>query len=171
MDGKTYPAKKPRILCDRCDRVGGGGVKDCPACRDLNRKPKSAPKVKLPENPDAAPLDAFGTPIPKRCRDAYADPWIQEAVDFLGVASVAFWQSRLADGMRKRQQHYPEINGQEFRDGYGQVGNDMDKLLEHLKEFRPVGVCPACKGEGCGHCKMCGLVSRKVYEKLKDFPK
>jgi hypothetical protein len=195
-DGKTYPATKPPIKCDNCKAKGlnlpdcpacarerdakkrnlcdrctkeypGKGKPGCPACRDLNHKPKAAPKVKPPEDPEDVPFDSYGTPLPKRCRDAYCDPWIQEAIDFLGVTSVAFWQSRLSDGMRTRQKHYPEINGQEFRDGYGQVGNDLDKLLEHLKEFRPAGVCPACGGAGCSHCHMKGLVSRKLYEKLK----
>jgi hypothetical protein len=168
QDGRQQPARKPRNLCDRCTKeYPGKGKPGCPACRDLNHKPKAAPKVKPPEDPEDVPFDSYGTPLPKRCRDAYVDPWIQEAVDFLGVASVQFWQMRLADGMRKREKRYPFIMAQDFIDGYGFAGNYIDQLLEHLKEFRPAGVCPACKGEGCGHCKMCGLVSRKVYESLK----
>lgn len=171
-DGKTYPAKT-RKLCDRCERIAPGvGVKGCPVCRDLNRKapkkPKAKPKAKGPEE---APKDAFGNEIPARCRDAYADPWIQETIDFLGVTVAKFWERRLADGMKKREKHYPEINAADFIAGHSFAGNYLEQMLDHLKQKRPAGVCPSCKGEGCGHCRMSGLVSRELYNRLKPTEK
>jgi lambda repressor-like predicted transcriptional regulator len=170
-DGKSYPATQARKLCDRCERIAPGkGVKGCPACRDLNRKAAKGKKaVKGKKATDAAdeyPKDAFGNPIPARCRDAYNDPWIQEAVDFLGVTVARFWEQRLADNMKKRQKHYPFFNAKDFIDAAASAGNFMEQMLEHLKDNRPAGVCPACNGAACAKCKMSGLVPRALYEKL-----
>ncbi len=42
-DGKTYPAKKPRVLCDRCQRVAPGiGVPNCTACKEAASAKPSA---------------------------------------------------------------------------------------------------------------------------------
>ncbi len=113
----------------------------------------------------------FGKPIPNRCRDAYGDPWIQESIDFLGVALAQFWEKRLADCMRKRQKRYPFIMAQDFIDGYGFAGNYIEQILDHLKDNRPAGVCPTCAGEGCADCRLCGLVPREEYAKLKKAAK
>jgi hypothetical protein len=173
-DGKTYPAKT-RKLCDRCERIApGAGVKGCPACRDLNRKaPKGKGKARPAKATLEAPKDAFGNTVPARCLDAYCDPWIQETIDFLGVTVTQYWEKRMADGMKKREKHYPFFKAQDFIDGHGFAGNYLEQMLEHLKQNRPAGVCPKCKGDGCGHCRMSGLVPRALYEELrgKEAPK
>lgn len=134
--------------------------------KDLNRTEPVKPKAK-PDNAPTDKTDAFGNPIPKRCLDAYCDPWIQEAIDFLGVTAAHFWEKRLADGLEKRKQHFGFINAKDFVDGCGMAGNTIEQLLNHLKENRPAGVCPKCSGEGCAACKMKGLVPRGIYESLK----
>lgn len=168
-DGKKYRARKPKQLCSRCqrcERVGQPLPKRCPMCREL----RGARKKRTPKKPDdaPAPVDAFGNEIPTRCRDAYGDPWIQEAIDFLGVTVAEFWQRRLADAITKRRAAYPFFNAKDFSDGVGFAGNYLDQLLEHLKDNRPAGVCPICSGGGCADCRMSGLVPRKIYEELME---
>ena len=160
------------ILCDRCNRVGA--TKNCSMCKELRAtaaKPKRAPKVDKPEDIEAMAVDAFGNPIPKNLRPAYQDPWIRETIDFIGVHEVAIRMQMLANGMDKRKKHYPFFNVKDFCDGVGFVQQYLEQLLEHLKEFRPAGVCPECQGKKCAACKMSGLVPRAQYEKLKGEKK
>ena len=174
QDGKKHPATKPEPLrcarCQRCIRVGQPLPKGCMMCRELRGSTKKKKKAEPSNNGDdeSAPRDAFGNVIPKRCRDAYCDPWIQEAIDFLGVMTAQFWQKRLADDIQKRKKAYPFFNAKDFVDGCGFAGNYMEDLLKHLKDNRPAGVCPACKGNGCGHCRSSGLLPRAEYEQLKE---
>jgi len=167
QDDREQPAKKPpKPFCTHCQGLQRKGLepkKACPMCKEL-RGPSKPRAEKLDDKPGLK--DAFGNDIPKRCRDAYCDPWIQKAIDFLGVTVAAFWKERLADGMAKRKKHFPFFESQDFIDGYGMAGTAIDDILNHLKENRPAGVCPKCKGEGCLDCKMCGLVPREVYKKL-----
>jgi len=114
----------------------------------------------------AEPVDAFQNPLPRRCRDAYRDPWIQTAIDLLATLGETLRQGRLADGLNKRKAHYPFFNLRDFVDGCAMADNTIDQLLQHLKDFRPAGVCPRCQGDGCPACKQSGLVPRKVYEEL-----
>lgn len=169
-DDRKQPATKPeKPLCPRCarnKRTNQPSVKNCEMCRELRPK---AERKERPEKHDDKPVgkDAFGNELPKRCRDAYQDPWIQETIDYLGVMVTEFWKTRMADGMKKRAKHYPFINSKDFIDGYAMAGNTVDELIDHLKETRPAGVCPTCEGKGCGDCKMSGLVPRAVYANLK----
>jgi hypothetical protein len=120
-----------------------------------------------PESQDPGELkDHFGNPIPKRCRAAWCDPWIQSAIDTLATVAGTFRKARLADGMSKRVKHYPFFEKKDFIDGCGMVDHTLDLLLDHLKAGRPAGVCPTCQGKGCTDCGMSGLVPREVYEKL-----
>lgn len=176
-DDREQPAKKPGkaapIMCGRCQRnvrTGQKAVAGCDQCKQLrpDKKPKSESK---PKSEKAAPVDAFGVEIPKRCRDAYADPWLQETIDYLGVLVTEFWQRKLADGLKKRAKHYPFLDAKEFEAGYGQAGHFIDQILDHLKDCRPAGVCPSCAGEGCGDCKMAGLVPRGLHGELKKKAK
>ena len=157
-------ASNSQTLCSRCQRVGA--VPNCQMCKEENT-PKNAPKRKSTVKPSKAMRDAFGNEVPDRCRAAYADPWVQDAIDFLATMSAKFWGERLADGLTKRKKHYPHFNVKDFVDGCGMAGDTLDKLLEHLKERRPAGVCPACDGKGCAKCSMSGLVYRELYQKLK----
>jgi hypothetical protein len=175
-DGKTYAASKPkkeRILCNRCQKTP---VKGCIYCRDMNRKkkkgqgkkagrPKKGQEVKEVE--EDGPKDCFGTLVPKRCRDRLQDPWAQESIDFLASWSTKFRDQRLASGMNKRRKQLPFFNAQDFIDGVGFIGTYLDKLLDHLKDFRVEAVCPVCEGAGCEHCHQAGLVPRKLHPKLK----
>ena len=146
-DGKTYPGKS---MADKL------------AARLKRQQAAVAPTEKV---------DDYRTPLPNRCVDAYCDPWIQEAIDFLSVAVTQFWEKRLADGLDKRKKHYPFFNAKDFADGCAMVGNTMEQLLTHLKDFRPSGVCPGCAGSGCGECHTTGLVPRDRYKKLKEKKK
>lgn len=170
-DGKEYPATKPKILCERCARnvrTGRAIVEPCQMCKEARQGARTPKPPKNPTEPTEH-VDAFGTPLPKRCKDAYCDPWIQKAIDFLGTTSAAFWGERLADGLSKRKRHYPHFNVKDFVDGVAMAGNTLDQLLEHLKEKRPAGVCPPCEGAGCPDCKQSGLVPRAEYAKLKKI--
>jgi ParB-like chromosome segregation protein Spo0J len=162
-NGKPAP-----LMCERCQRVGA--VKNCGMCREVRKaaKPPAAkkkPKTPQPEAP--APLDPYGVEVPKRCRDAFADPWIQETIDYLEPLITEFWAKRLAGGMTARASHYPFFKEQDFVDGCAFVGNYADQLLDHLKTMRPAAVCPECVGGGCIHCRTSGLVPQSVYNELK----
>lgn len=156
------PPVKPDDICDRCWKEGK--VKGCPMCKEL-REP-SPPKPPKPE-PDVIPVDAFGTPLPKRCQKAYLDPWMQESIDFLAQIEEKLRLQRLVESALKRKSHYPFVNTQDVADGIGFAMQYLDQVLEHLKQFRPAGVCPRCSGEGCTNCLMCGMVPRETYEHLK----
>ena len=92
---------------------------------------------------------------------------MQESIDFLAVIEEKLRLQRLVDGALKREKHYPFINTKDVADGIGFAMNYLDEVLCHLKKNRPAGVCPECKGEGCATCKMCGMVTREMYEKEK----
>ncbi len=129
-------------------------------------QPKPAPK---PE--PTVKVDAFRNPLPKHCLAAYEDPWIQSAIDSLAVIENKLREQRLADGMAKRAKHYPFFIPRDFIDGVGFAQSYLDQLLQHLKTFRPAGVCPSCGGEKCAACKMSGLVPRELYAELKGKKK
>lgn len=113
------------------------------------------------------PVDAFGTTLPKKCRDAFLDPWIQDAIDLIAQTEETFRKGRLIDGMEKRKKHYPFFTPKDFIDGCGFVMSYLDQLLSHLKDNRPAGICPACDGEGCAECRLKGIVPRDMYTRLK----
>ncbi len=164
-DGKQYPASKPKIMCERCTRIG----KEMPNCIMCKEARKGTGTPRAPRADTKPPLvDAFGVEVPGRCRDAYGDPWIQEAIDFLAVVSEKFRMERLSDGIDKRKKFYPFLNPKDFIDGCGFVIHYFDTLLDHLKANRPAGVCPSCGGEGCTDCKMCGMVPRELHATLTE---
>jgi hypothetical protein len=167
-DGKKRAAAKPKVLCPRCERVGE--AKGCVMCAEL-RKRKKKPKAKPKAESGDAPKDAFGVELPKNVRKAYLDPWIQDAFDYLCGLEEGLRHQRLADGMSKRKATYPFFNAKDFIDGVGMAMNTLDDLLQHIKEFRPAGVCPACNGECCAQCRMSGLVPRELHAKLKKASK
>jgi len=168
--GRQQPATKTKILCERCKRIGVASPK-CPMCAEARKGSNPKPDAKPDNKPDSKPvmLDAFGNEVPKRCRDAYADPWVQDSIDFLGIMVSQFWGQRLADGMNKRKKHYPWFAPKDFADGCGFAGNYLDQILTHLKDNRTAGVCPPCEGKGCADCRMSGMVPREVYTKLKKL--
>ena len=158
-DGKSHPARKP--LCDRCKRVGP--TKNCPMCAELRNTGK-----KREPRPQAVPKDNHGTELPKKCRDAFCDPWLPETIEYLRDTLDEFLTLRLADGMDKRKGHYPFFKAKDIADGVGFVQQYLEQLLNHLEEFRPDAVCPKCQGEGCTKCKQSGLVHEKLYEELTN---
>lgn len=178
-DGKTYAANgthKPqkkrvelpaKILCNRCRTLGE--VQGCPACKDLNSQERKKVREDQAENPppppvpDAGPVDSFGVELPKRTRDAYMDPWRQEAIDLLGMIDGKLREAKLCDGMHRRKKRLPFYSVPEFTDAIGQIMNDLEKTLKHLKDREPAGVCPACEGKGCTDCLQSGLLPRKEH--------
>lgn len=170
LAGKVPETKKEIIagavpvLCNRCQRVGV--TANCSMCKELREpKTKTTPKPK-PES-DESPVDAFQNPLPKNCRKAYQDPWIQNSIDFLAVTEEKLRMEQIVNGMHKRKAAYPFINPTDVIDGIGFAMNYLESVLNHLKKFRPAGVCPKCDGKGCATCKMCGMVTREMYEEMK----
>lgn len=176
---KKNKENKENRLCERCARVGA--VAACEACAEERKlKPRGRPKMKNPGRngkPPAPPKssdemkDDFGNDVPKRCRAAFGDPWIQHTFDTLAIFAEDFRKHRYADGMNKRKRAFPAINAKDFIDGIGMIDATLDKIIQHIKENRPAGVCPPCDGKGCSDCSMSGLVSRKIYGDLKKKAK
>lgn len=174
-DGVEQPASKPEpkrcFDCKRLIRVGKPLPKKCETCKELNAKPKAVKKPTAPKPPTELPQDSFGVEIPKRCRDAWADQWIETAIENLKEMAEAFRSERFADGMNKRKKHYPFFIPKDFIDGCGMIDNTFDLLIDHLESKRPAGVCPACEGKGCPDCVMSGLVPADVHKKLSRAKK
>jgi transposase-like protein len=160
--------KKTKPLCDRCARLAApNGINGCPMCAELRQKPKGdKPKPEANGHVDDGPTDHFGNVLPKRCRDAFCDPWAQEAFDLLARVSEEVRKARLADGMKKRAKDLPWFRADDVIEGVRAVVNYLDKLVEHFRTQRPAGVCPACDGEGCTECLRSGLVTRDDYKRL-----
>ena len=164
-DGKTYSASNPKqqILCDRCQRAGVS--RGCPMCADL-RRPNDKPDPKPAPEPSVNGeelKDNFGNIIPKRCRDTWGDPWIQDTYDLLCVLSEKIRKARVGDGIRKRAKKFPFFNEKDVADGAAFVVQYLDDLLDHFKAARPAAVCPGCEGKGCAACKLSGLIPRQQY--------
>jgi uncharacterized ParB-like nuclease family protein len=102
--------------------------------------------------------DDYGTEIPDHARASFDDPWLQESINFLELASENFRSKRFSDGMNKRKKLWPFFNAKDFGDCCGQIIHNLDQLIDHLKDFRPSGVCPACDGQKCARCRQTGLV-------------
>ena len=156
QDGKKRPAKATPILCDRCNRVGS--VKDCPMCAEARKG--TAKKRRKTIKSAGKVVDAKGKDVPAHCRKPLADPWMQQAIDFLAITEEKIRKERLADTFNKRKELYPFVNAKDFIDGVAMAMNTLDELIEHLKENRPAFLCPHCEGERCSKCKMSGLVPR-----------
>lgn len=163
-DGKERKAST-KILCDRCQRVGA--TAGCPACQDLNRKDKVAKPRGKREKVKEEVKDNHGNLVPKRCKDAWCDGWIQEAFDFLCVWGEKFRAQKLRQGMEKRKHKYPFFKAADFGGAMDWIVHYLDLATDHLKDMRPDGVCPACQGAGCAKCNTSGLVPRELYKKLR----
>jgi hypothetical protein len=156
--------EKAPILCRPC-RIHGAKP-GCNACKDA--RGEAAKEKKTERKPKDTLKDGYGNEVPARCRDAWADPWIDETVQTLRGLVSTFRQFRLGSAMDKRKKHYPFFDATDFIHGAGMIDNTFDKLIEHLETLRPSGVCPACSGAGCGGCRMAGMVPKAIYEKLKE---
>jgi len=167
--GRQQPAKKPkpgRKLCPACTRKGVRA--NCPDCRDLNRKEGKPNKKAGTATDPSGEKDCFGNEVPKRCRDALFDPWIQDTFDMLAAMNDKILAARIPDSIEKRKKRYPFFDAKDIADGAIFVQQYLDKLLDHVKENRPAAVCPMCQGKGCSDCRSSGLVSRNLYQQLKD---
>jgi ParB-like chromosome segregation protein Spo0J len=158
-DGKKRNAVQ--ICCKRCKRLPSP-VRDCQAC--LADRKAAAKKKNKKEAPKSPTNDDFKNPVPDKLLAAWKDPWIQTTFDFLCVWGEKFRDQKFASGMSKRAKHYPFFNEKDFVDGVHFVSQYLDELCDHIKDFRPAGVCPACSGERCGLCRMSGMVPRSVYK-------
>lgn len=136
--------------------------------RDGKHYPKAPKRKPKPQPKPTVEKDHFGNELPKSCKTAFLDPWIQETYDFLTTTSEKVRLQRIGDGMRKRAKHYPFFNTKDVTDGVAFIVQYLDDLILHFKDNRPAGVCPACSGQGCSkHCRQSGLVPRNVYEQMK----
>jgi hypothetical protein len=176
-DEKDYPASKPAPLCPRCQRVGS--TPGCAACKELRenanktkaKKAKATRARNAESNGDVDDKDHFGNLLPDKLKHVFLDPWVQDTFDFLNVISEQVRGKKIINGMHQRAKKLPFIESQKLKDHVGQIINDLDKVIDHLKEYRPAGVCPSCEGKGCSHCHMSGLVPRKLYQELKKEKK
>jgi len=159
---KKKPAPPP-VLCEVCKLKGA--VVGCPTCERMAIADKQNKKREKADQASEI-VDVFKNRVPKRCRDAYCDKWIPQTYDFLAVFFDDLMRRRIASGMEKRKKHYPFYDVPEFIEGLGFLQQYLEKLLNHLRDLRPVAVCPKCAGKGCAACKQSGLVPRNVYEKL-----
>lgn len=168
--------KRLNIMCQRCTRIGES-VQDCKACeRALDAFDKAERKKKLRANKEKkAALDPktddFGNEVPSHLRDAWADPWIQTAFDYIALACESWRLNKFGTAMQKRAKHYPFFKLEDFATGVGSVGNTMEQLFKHLRDNRPSGVCPACDGKKCPKCRESGLVPRETYLAMKKDKK
>lgn len=170
--GKDGKIRNPPVMCERCKRVGKA-VDGCNGCRALRKKAEEEKKAKKAAD-KAKPTevkDQFGQVVPKGRLDAFKDPWISKTIEELENLNDRLKGSRMADGMLKRKKFYPFFKHQDFVDACGFVMEYFDQMLDHLKNNRPVAVCPGCEGEGCVACSRSGLVPLKVYEELKGAAK
>lgn len=165
-DGNNCAASKPKVLCSRCTRIGE--TANCPMCKELRKTGAKKPDKKAD---DDQPKDSFGNELPKRCRPAYSDPWIPEALEFMHDLLKSFLNKRLATGFDKRAKHYPFMNGKDIIDGLGQIGNTLDQVIDHIEANKPAGVCPKCQGDGCPKCKQSGLLPKEIYKEVKGHVK
>src|SRR5262249_49496468 len=116
---------------------------------------------------DDDPRDRFGNRVPKRCRDALFDPFLQEAYRLARDVSHNLRMGRWMDAFEKRKKHYGRHLRIEDCAGAIHIAFDaMDKLAEHLRDERPGALCPGCDGEGCPFCHQTGVVSLKTYGEL-----
>lgn len=157
-DGRKYKVK-PVILCDRCQRIGA--TEGCNGCKEARAKAKKPKKKKKQSD---ALHDDFGKEIPKRCRDVWADTWIQDTYDSLCLFAEDFRKKRFADGIQKRIKRLPFFEADEIVGNLAAIDHALDSLIEHIKVRRPSAVCSACEGSGCPKCRESGLVPREVYE-------
>ena len=134
--------------------------------KDGKKYPKKRKKKEgKPSTKAHAIKDDFGNILPQRCRDAFADPWLQEAFDTLCETAEKVRKAFLADGMKKRRKAYPHIDTDSFIHGVGMIDNVLEQLIKHVKDRRPAGVCQECEdGKGCPACCMSGLVPREIYQ-------
>lgn len=159
--GDESEAKIPEWFCDRCRKVGE--VVGCPMCKERKlamqpEKPKRDPAKEQPIH------DPHGAEVPKRCRDAFCDPWPEETISFLEGLSEKLLMERIGDAMRKRAKHYPFMAPKDVTDGLAFVVQYLDQIVEHLTQKRPAGVCPSCSGKGCATCRSSGLLPADLFE-------
>lgn len=164
--GKTKTAAESvlaqTVFCERCQRLGKP-IDNCSSCERVRERAKLRKKRKKTIVPTEHE-DAFKNKIPSNLVKEWADPWIQETYDDLCGFSEEFRMAKYVSGIEKRAKYYPFFKDKDMIDAVGNVIISLDKLIQHIKEQRPAGVCPACEGKKCGKCKNSGLVPRSVYE-------
>lgn len=178
LQGKTLKVTtsvaQQTIVCKRCERVNSGrSLADCELCKKLQKaeKKKKGKRRLRGLSEDATVKDCDGVEVPGPLKGAFCDPWFQNTIDFLGVQFEQFRRQLLLDGMRKRAAKYPFTNDKEVIHAFGMISDTYDKVLQHLKDTRPLGVCPACDGAKCAKCKSSGLVPMGRHKELKAAKK
>lgn len=148
------------------DNSQNGTPDEAPSKKVKGKDGKKYPARKRKEPTQARGVlkDDFGNIVPQKCRDAFADPFIQQAFDVLATIHEKLRVARIPDGIIKRRKSYPHIEVDSIVHGCGMICNALDKIIQHIKDKRPSGVCQECDdGKGCSACCMSGMVPRETY--------
>lgn len=156
-DGRvTTPPIKPKILCDRCKRLGE--TKGCEGCKEA----RAAKKAEKPPPPDTIgdanetdewPVDALGEKVPEQSREAFASvPTFSDLCRKIDGIVAAI--KELGKGAAGRLMHL---------DSYTQ---SLQSVRRQLWVSRPTHVCPYCHGNrsNCTCCKGQGWTDKSTYE-------
>ena len=152
-DGREQPAtkpKKPKILCERCQRVGER--LDCEACAEVRRaakKPKTLSEIVDKEL--SAP------------EEEKADKTIEDIIKEKNAEIESFCRKLMSlvnNEMPDDDEWLTYMNRragalQKFKDG-----------CETLRSAKCSSRCPMCKGDGCPKCQKTGRVTKYVYDQL-----
>lgn len=143
-DGKERPASKPKVLCERCQRVGA--VKDCEACKAARKKKK------LTEDVDEENAKE---------EDDKPDPTTEEV--------ISERNGRLESFCRKIMAVVDEMPEDEWLDYMNRKGSALQKFKDGCAAVRSAKchcACPMCKGAGCAKCEKTGRVPKYVYDQM-----
>lgn len=170
-DGKEYPKYRKGLFCPVCQRkkdVNQDVIPDCKECKKINAS-KDGPGTK-PPLPDAPPVDEFGTIVPRSCRGRYKDSVerIKPTIDFLEGELAVLDLKGIAAAMKRAAKMHPYFNHESLEQSLLGARDYLTMIVAHLRKFRIVAVCPACKGKGCSDCKQCGMVPKETYHELKE---
>lgn len=155
QDGREQPAKKPRPLCENCQKSKDKGVpliKKCEDCKALRAKPKK-PKPEPSDADETVILDCLKKPVPEYLRDVFS-----QVAEFRSIMhGIAALRSRCDD------------LGKHAAGGWIDQ-QDLDRMLKqahaHLRFAMPHTECPKCRRkvkEKCPHCKGTGWLCESAY--------
>jgi hypothetical protein len=161
---------KGKLRCERCKRVGKSGD-DCEDCKRLRMaKNANRKKKRKKPSPPADLMDHEGNIIPKRCRDAFADPKLQAIIDELTAVEQDLKPKSWFDRAGKLTTHYPFILIDKFNNQVFAALEQIQLAQESLKAGLPHAVCPRCQGEEkdnpCRYCRGAGFVPAHRFEEL-----
>ncbi len=174
---------KPKILCERCQRVAPGkGLPDCPGCAaaraDAEKKKKqAAARKKKKAAPREDVKDKTGAVVPDSCRDAFADATLPDLIAELEAVEVMLTAERWTGRAEKLTPHYPFILITKVKEHAWDALQSLQLALEALRAGVPHAVCPKCQGvdstsngKTCRTCRGCGHIPEHRYLELQREP-